>query len=249
MTDSSSPARLFIGSSSEGRDVARHLQAELNGSGLCEVDRWDQNVFEPSGYTLDSLLRVAANVDFAVLVATADDMTVSRGVTTLSVRDNVILEFGLFAGALGRERVYLLPAGGPKLPTDVAGLTWLPFYPQAGENARAAVTEAALQIEAQIRRLGRVKRSSAAGASSAPNAALEQELAIVCGNAVAQGWVVKSNSATTLRLRSPKGKTHTLTKGQPDVTRVELRRFAAELRAGGLRVNHSVRRPVAESPF
>lgn len=249
MPGSSSPARLFIGSSSEGRDVARHLQAELNGSGICEVERWDQNVFEPSGYTLDSLLRVASSVDFAVLVATADDMTVSRGVTTLSVRDNVILEFGLFAGALGRERVYLLPAGGPKLPTDVQGLTWLTYHPQVGDNARAAVTAAALQIEDRIRSLGRVNRSSSTGAPGAPDAALEQELAIVCANAVAQGWVVKANSATTLRLRSPKGKTHTLTKGQPNITRVELRRFAAELRAGGLRVNHSVRRPVQESPF
>ncbi|WP_171042469.1 nucleotide-binding protein [Sinomonas gamaensis] len=247
MTVPSSPARLFIGSSSEGRDLARHLQTELAGS--CEVERWDQNVFEPSGYTLDSLLRIAASVDFAVLVATPDDTTVSRGVTTPSARDNIILEFGLFAGVLGRERVYLLATGELKLPTDVLGLTRLAYHPPAGENTRAAVTAAALQIEERIRSLGRVNRIDEPSARNAPNAALEQELAIVCANAVAQGWVVKANSATTLRLRSPRGKTHTLTKGQPELTRVELRRFAAELRAAGLRVNHSVRRPVTESPF
>ena len=93
-------ARLFLGSSSEGREVARNLQAELGST--VEVVRWDQNVFEPSGYTLDSLLSIAETVDFAVVVATPDDVTMSRGETTLSARDNIVLEFGLFAGALGR---------------------------------------------------------------------------------------------------------------------------------------------------
>ena len=101
------PVRLFIGSSAEGLAVARNLHAELERHSVCEVVRWDQNVFEPSGYTLDSLLTTAASVDFAVLVASPDDVTVSRGSEEPSVRDNIILEFGLFAGALGRERTYL----------------------------------------------------------------------------------------------------------------------------------------------
>lgn len=63
--------RLFLGSSSEGRQVARNLQSELESSALVEVIRWDQNVFEPGGYALDSLIAVTSEVDFAVLVATA----------------------------------------------------------------------------------------------------------------------------------------------------------------------------------
>ena len=123
------PVRLFLGSSSEGREVARNLQVEL-GDGI-EVVRWDQSVFEPGGYTLDSLIAAATSVDFAVLVATPDDTTVSRGEMTPSARDNIVLEFGLFAGALGRKRTYLLATGELKLPTDVLGLTRLPYRPQS----------------------------------------------------------------------------------------------------------------------
>jgi hypothetical protein len=238
---------LFLGSSTEGRDVARNLQAELGG--VCEVVRWDQNVFEPSGYTLDSLLETAANVDFAVLVATPDDTTVSRGEAKASVRDNIVLEFGLFAGALGRQRTYLLATGDLKLPTDVLGLTRLPYRPQSQGNLRSAVSDAALQIEERIRNLGRLTRQVASAAGSSQHAALEDELGILCENAVAQGWSVKTNSATTLRLRSPGGKVLTMSKSRPEITRANLRRFAGELRAAGLRVNNSIRRPVEESPY
>ncbi|KRE56157.1 hypothetical protein ASG70_03065 [Phycicoccus sp. Soil748] len=213
--------------------------------------RWDQSVFAPSGYALDSLLETAAAVDFAVLVVTPDDKTISRGETTASARDNIVLEFGLFAGALGRDRTYLLATGDIKLPTDVLGLTRLTYRPQS--NGRAAVTEAALQIEQQILSLGTLPRRVAVGGSSPEDlhllSPLEKELTVLCANAVSQGWTVKDNSVTTLRLWSPKGKVYTLSKSRPETTRVELRKFAAELRAAGVRVNNSIRRPVEESPF
>jgi len=238
--------RLFLGSSSEGREVARNLQAELGDA--VDVVRWDQNVFEASGFTLDSLLTTAATVDFAVVVATPDDVTSSRGQTTPSARDNIVLEFGLFTGALGRNRTYLLATGELKLPTDVLGLTRLPYRPTAG-NPRAAVNDAALQIEERVRSLGRRPRTSDTGDAALPRTALDRELDLLCTNAVAQGWTVKTNSQTTLRLRSPGGKAYTLAKGQSEATRTELRRFAAHLRAVGLRVNSSLRRPTEESPF
>src|SRR3546814_848456 len=144
------PPRLFLGSSKEGREIARALQTELGDH--IQVDRWDQSVFEPSGYTLDSLIAKARGVDFAVLVATPDDTTESRGERQTSARDNIVLEFGLFAGALGRERTFLLATGDLKLPTDVLGLTRLPY--RAQQNLRAAVTEAAVQVEERVRSLG-----------------------------------------------------------------------------------------------
>lgn len=249
MPDQLQPVRVFVGSSAEGREVARHLQAELGAT--CEVVRWDQSVFAPSGYALDSLLDVAATVDFAVLVATPDDKTISRGETNASARDNIVLEFGLFAGALGRDRTYLLATGDIKLPTDVLGLTRLTYRPQT--NGRAAVTEAALQIEQQILSLGSLPRQVAPNGGSAKDLhslpPLEKELTILCSNAVSQGWTVKDNSVTTLRLCSPQGKVHTLSKSRPEITRLELRRFAAQIRAAGVRVNNSVRRPVEESPW
>ncbi|MFC7406398.1 nucleotide-binding protein [Georgenia alba] len=244
MTAASQPVRLFIGSSSEGRDVARSLQAELGGA--CDVVRWDQGVFEPGGYTLDSLIDTAAKVDFAVLVATPDDTTVSRAEERPSPRDNIVLEFGLFAGALGRDRTYLLATGDLKLPTDVLGLTRLPYHHQS--NTRAAVSAAAVLIEERMDRLRPLRRRSGASEGS-PHASLDQELDLLIANAVSQGWTVRTNSPTTLRLQPPRGRTHTLTKSRPETTRAELRRFAAEVRSAGLRVNNSIRRPVDESPF
>lgn len=252
MSASSPPIRLFIGSSSEGLPVAHHLQAVLEQRSICEVECWDQNVFEPSRYALESLLQVSARVDFAVLVASPDDVTASRGAEGASVRDNIVLEYGLFTGALGRERTYLLATGDRdlKLPTDTLGLTRLPYRPRTDGNLRAAVNDAALQIQQQVQRQGHHARAAMApGGAGARQGALDREIDLLCANAVAQGWTVKANSATTLRLRSPRGKVLTLSKGQSDVTRANLRRFAAELRAAGLRVNSSVRRPVEESPF
>lgn len=240
--------RLFLGSSSEGREVARNLQAELGGA--VEVVRWDQSVFEPGGFTLDSLLATAAGVDFAVLVATPDDTTASRGETTPSARDNVVLEFGLFAGVLGRNRTYLLATGDLKLPTDVLGLTRLTYRQRPDGNIRAAVSDAALQIEERVRSLGFMSRDSASPSNHGARSGLDREIDLLCASAVAQGWTVKKNDATTLRLAPPGGgHAHTLTKRTPDGTRTDLRRFAAELRAGGLRVNSAVRRPVEDSPY
>ena len=247
MSAPSPNARLFIGSSSEGREVARNLQEELGSQ--VEVVRWDQGVFEAGGYTLDSLLDVAATVDFAVLVATPDDTTVSRGETLPSARDNIVLEFGLFVGALGRTRTFLLATGELKLPSDVLGLTRLPFRYRADGNLRAAVNGAALQIEDRVHSLGRLQRLDLSVREASQHNALRREIELLCDNAVAQGWTIKTNSATTLRLLSPQRKPYTLTRGRADATRAGLRPFAARLRAAGLRVNSSLRRPAGESPF
>jgi hypothetical protein len=245
------PPRLFIGSSTEGHAVARNLQAELEATRVCEVQRRDQSVFEPSGNALDSLIRAASCVDYAVLVASPDDVVVSRGVETPSARDNVLLEFGLFVGVLGRERTYLLATDPAlKLPTDVLGLTRLTYRPRTDGNLRAALNEAVLQIEQQIGRHGRRPGNGVAPASGVPHrAALDSELDLLCANAVAQGWEVRTNSLTTLRLRSPRGRTLTMPKGASEATRADLRDFVAELRAAGLRVNSSLRRPSDTSPF
>lgn len=167
----SQPVRLFVGSSSEGREVAHNLQAVLEGRAVCEVEVWDQGVFEPSGYALDSLLDVAARSDFAVLVASPDDVTMSRGDSAASVRDNIVLEFGLFTGALGRQRTYLLATGPAdlKLPTDVLGLTRLPYRPRTDGNVRAAVNDAALQIARQVQERGRRLRATAGGGVRTPS--------------------------------------------------------------------------------
>lgn len=160
MTAPAQPVRVFIGSSAEGREIALNLQEQLERNSACEVDLWE-HVFELSGYALPSLLAAAAKADFAVLVATPDDTTISRGVAEESVRDNVILEFGLFAGVLGLDRTYLLSTGDDvKLPSDVVGLTRLKYRKRVDGRIPAALTSAVLSLKDQFDTLGPRLRSA-----------------------------------------------------------------------------------------
>lgn len=248
------PVRLFIGSSREGAHVAHNLQAVLENRGVCEVEVWDTGIFEPGGYTLDSLAEVAIRSDFAVLIASPDDVTTSRGDTSASVRDNIVLEYGLFVGALGRQRTYLLATGKVKLPTDALGVTRLPYTPRSDRSVARALNAAVLQIQERVDRFGPRNVDASAVVSAAVDRAVDgdaltTEIALLRSNAEAQGWTVKTDSATTLRLLSPRGTSHTLSKSKPETTRAELRRFAGELRADGLRVSNAIRRGVEESPY
>lgn len=244
---------MFIGSSTEGLDIARNLQADLEHTGRCSVIRWDQGIFEASSYTIPRLAKAATEADFAVLIATADDIVESRGIQRAAARDNVYFELGLFIGALGLERTYLMSASpNLELPSDLQGLTYLPYREREDGNQRAAVNDATIGIMAHVDARGPRDRSSAVTASSSPvghRQALAEEILRICSDAEAQGWTVKSNTATVLRLRSPKGRTFAFTPGEPSQSRDDLREFTSKLRANGLRVSRSVRRPVSESPI
>ena len=97
---------LFVGSSSEGLRIARAIQVCLDP--VSEVELWTQGIFGLTGGTLESLILALPRFDFAILVLTADDMVVSRGVEKVSARDNVLFELGLFIGSLGRDRTFML---------------------------------------------------------------------------------------------------------------------------------------------
>jgi hypothetical protein len=76
--------------------------------------------------TLDVLSEKATDFDFGAVVFSADDLVRLREQEFTAVRDNVLVEFGLFISRLGRKRVFmLLPDKSPSplhLPTDLAGL-------------------------------------------------------------------------------------------------------------------------------
>ena len=64
------------------------MQAGLEYVAECTI--WSQGVFEPSGVTLDSVLRAVRESDFAALVLTPDDELTKRGKETRAPRDNVV---------------------------------------------------------------------------------------------------------------------------------------------------------------
>jgi hypothetical protein len=118
----------FVGSSREGlryaHAIAKSLKHQFN------VTLWNKpGTFEPSGFTLESLIAFTDRYDYGLFVFTADDIVKYRGKKYPVSRDNVIFEAGLFFGALGRENCFLFVSGAKKLrlPSDFSGLTHLPF--------------------------------------------------------------------------------------------------------------------------
>ncbi|MGE0222916.1 MAG: TIR domain-containing protein [Acetobacteraceae bacterium] len=148
--------RLFIGSSFDGLEVARALQAELEDR--VDVVLWTQGVFEMKFACLESLIQETDKADFAVLVLTAEDMIRSRGRQRASPRDNVLFELGLFMGRLGRQRCFFLHDGperdGLTLPADLLGVWAASYVRRADGDLRSAIGPAAMRMAEQVDAIG-----------------------------------------------------------------------------------------------
>jgi hypothetical protein len=145
---------LFVGSSSEGLRIAEAVQVVLDP--VCEVELWTQGTFGLTQGTLESLVMALSRFDFALLVLTADDMTVSRGTEKATARDNVLFELGLFIGSLSRDRTFILHdrTNPPALPSDLAGITAATFAPHISGNLEAALGAPCARIRTSVERLG-----------------------------------------------------------------------------------------------
>ena len=150
--------RVFIGSSTEGLPIAYALQNNLERD--AEVTVWEQNVFKPSQYILESLLKQLESTDFGIFVFSPDDLVRIRGQEQAAVRDNVIFEFGLFVGHLGRQSsVMLLPKGETlRMPSDLLGVNVLKFDSTREDgNLEAAVGPASNKIRTLLASVPSVK--------------------------------------------------------------------------------------------
>ena len=123
--------RIFLGSSGKHAKLVQALTRGLEE--VADVEPWT-TVFNPGVSTLDRLVELTREVDFAAFVFGLDDWTSnpadSAGTGQASPRDNVVFEAGLFGGALGMRRTFILHAKGAKLPTDLLGMTAV-RYPEA----------------------------------------------------------------------------------------------------------------------
>jgi hypothetical protein len=118
--------RIFLGSSGKQEKLLQALTRGLEDA--ARVEPWTTS-FNPGTTTLERLLELAHEVDFAAFVFARDDWTTSPPASDpaasgqASPRDNVVFEAGLFGGALGMRRTFILHASGAKLPSDLLGLT------------------------------------------------------------------------------------------------------------------------------
>jgi CAP12/Pycsar effector protein, TIR domain len=114
--------KLFIGSSKEAVPVARKVQRELADS--FDVTPWYRS-FELSKTNVENLDRLSAKFDGGIFVFGYEDREKFRGKSLRVTRDNIVFEFGLFMGRLGRSRsVVLTDKSIPKskLPADLLGM-------------------------------------------------------------------------------------------------------------------------------
>ena len=148
-------ASVFVGSSTEGLDVAYAVRDQLARE--AEVTLWNEGVFALGLSFLESLVNALDRFDFAILVLTPDELLVSRDDSLFAPRDNLIFELGLFMGRLGRGRTFVVCADDArlKLPTDLAGISVARYEAaRADGNLVAAVGAACNSIRNAIKTLG-----------------------------------------------------------------------------------------------
>lgn len=117
--------------------------------------RWD---LEPiildqqasAGQTIiEKLEEYIADVGYAIVLATPDDegKAKSESVTKSRVRQNVVLELGMFLAKLGRERVAILlkEATDFERPSDIQGLIYIPFQNKVDEVSLNLIRELSRQ--------------------------------------------------------------------------------------------------------
>jgi len=151
--------RIFLGSSGKQEKLLQALTRALED--VAHVVPWTTS-FNPGTTTLERLLELTREVDFAAFVFAKDDWTSTGSAASpapesaqASPRDNVVFEAGLFGGALGMRRTFILHANGSKLPTDLLGLTSIRY----GEAATATEMRAVNQkLRNAIESAGRVAR-------------------------------------------------------------------------------------------
>jgi len=154
--------RIFLGSSGKQEKLLGALTRGLQE--VARVEPWTTS-FNPGTTTLERLLELTREVDFAAFVFAQDDWT-TKGPSAesgspaptpgqASPRDNVVFEAGLFGGVLGMRRTFILHASGAKLPTDLFGLTCVRYD---GSTTAAEMKVVCQKLCKAIENEGRVRR-------------------------------------------------------------------------------------------
>lgn len=148
--------RIFLGSSGKQEKLLDALTRGLED--ICLVEPWTTS-FNPGTTTLERLIELTGEVDFAAFVFAQDDWTTlgmqAAETGQASPRDNVVFEAGLFGGVLGMRRTFILHANGAKLPTDLLGLTCVRYD---GSTAAAELDVICQKLRNAIENKGRAAR-------------------------------------------------------------------------------------------
>ena len=104
----------------------------------------------------------SSELDYAIFIFAPDDLTQIRDNLVKSTRDNVVFELGLFIGAIGRERCFIIKPRDCDLhlPSDLLGMTMADYDANRSDNnLAAALTSACTKIKSEISKLGLLSRA------------------------------------------------------------------------------------------
>ena len=107
--------RVFIGSSVEAQPDLERVVGWLEEANVTAVPWNAAGLFPIGSYLLPRLIEITTEVNGAVLLFTPDDRTWYRKGIVPQPRDNVLIEYGLFASRLG-ERAAVIASKAPRSP-------------------------------------------------------------------------------------------------------------------------------------
>src|SRR5437016_37535 len=149
--------RIFLGSSGKQRKLFQALTRGLED--VAHVEPWTTS-FNPGTTTLERLLELTHEVDFAAFVFARDDWTTNSPPASDSTasgqgspRDNVVFEAGLFGGVLGMRRTFILHVSGAKLPSDLLGLTCVRYGEATEMRVVSQKLRKAIETEGRVTRI------------------------------------------------------------------------------------------------
>lgn len=131
--------RIFIGSSTEGLEVAKLVKRYFSPDYDCFL--WTDDVFKNNESFLDTLVQSASLFDFGFMVFSADDEATIRDKSFETPRDNILFEYGLFLGRVGLDRAFVIAENAVKIPTDMLGITQTRYEVEINEQGEKMATD------------------------------------------------------------------------------------------------------------
>lgn len=126
-----------------GRDKTPALELQRLLEKELELDSFLLQDQPHGGKTLIEKIEEYSNVDYAFVILTPDDVGALKGEKLKDrSRQNVVLEWGLFAAKIGRDKTCVLLKGDIELPSDMNGIGYLRFH--------ESVEEAFLKIKREL---------------------------------------------------------------------------------------------------
>jgi hypothetical protein len=127
--------KAFVGGSQKNRALLNTVHQWLQGTGISSMTWNDLDAFKAGTSSIfERLLQIAMQIDAAILIFSADEAVTIDGETKWLPSANVVFECGLFLGALSSSRVLVCRAGQAKIPSDLAGVTYIDFEDDRAER-------------------------------------------------------------------------------------------------------------------